>query len=100
MALVHRDLVFRLDRFGMLGTAPCSRICMRIIALVGDDDGTVLEPVEQCLGASGVMHLARRDQEADRAAFRVDARVDLRGEAASASAHTTISTLFLGPEAC
>jgi hypothetical protein len=26
--------------------------------------------------------------------------VDFRGEAASASAHTTISTLFLAPEAC
>jgi hypothetical protein len=26
--------------------------------------------------------------------------VDLRGEASSASAHTTISTLFLTPEAC
>ena len=37
-------------------------------------------------------------QEADRTAFRVDARMDLRGEAASASAHKTISTLFFGPE--
>jgi hypothetical protein len=26
--------------------------------------------------------------------------VDLRGEASSASAHTTISTLFFTPEAC
>jgi hypothetical protein len=26
--------------------------------------------------------------------------VDLCGDAAAASAHTTISTLFLGPEAC
>jgi hypothetical protein len=26
--------------------------------------------------------------------------VDLCGDAASASSHTTISTLFLGPEAC
>ena len=71
-----------------------------IIALVGNDDGTLLEPGEQGLGAGDVVYLARRDQEADRPAFGVDPRVDLRGEASSASAHTTISTLFLTPEAC
>ena len=71
-----------------------------VISLVGNDDGTILEPVEQDFGASGIMCLARRDQETDRTAFRVDPRVDFRGDAASASAHTTISTLFLGPEAC
>jgi len=71
-----------------------------VVALVGDDNGTVLESFEQGLGASGVMYLAWRDQEADRTAFRVDTRVDLCGDAASASSHTTISTLFLGPEAC
>ena len=71
-----------------------------VIALVGDDDGTLLEPVEQRLGVRYVVVVARRDQEADRAALRIDARVDLRGEAASASAHATSSTLFLTPEAC
>jgi len=71
-----------------------------VIGLVGNDDGTILEPIEQGVCARGVMRLARRDQEADRTAFRVDARVDLCGDAAAASAHTTISTLFLGPEAC
>ena len=69
-----------------------------VIDLVGDNAGTSLEPVEQCLGASGVMHLSGRDQEADRAAFRVDARVDLRGETASVSAHTT--TPALRSDAC
>jgi hypothetical protein len=34
-----------------------------VIGLVGDDDGTVLEPIEQGVGARGVMRLARRDQE-------------------------------------
>lgn len=71
-----------------------------IIALVGDHDGARFEPVEQGLGAEDVMDLSGRDQEAERAAFRVDAGVDLGGEAASASAHTTISTLFFTPEAC
>src|SRR5262245_29229124 len=47
------------------------------------------------LGAGHVMDVAGRDQEADRAAFRIDPRVDLGGEASSALAHTTISTLFL-----
>ena len=60
-----------------------------IVAFVGDDNGTVLEPFEQGLSASGVMHLAGRDQEADRTAFRVDTRVDLCTDAA-ASPHTTI----------
>ena len=55
---------------------------------------------DQRLGTGDIMLVARRDQEADRAAFRVDPRVDLRGEAAAASPHTTISTLFLTPEAC
>ena len=71
-----------------------------IITLVGDHDGALFEPVEQSLGTQDVVDLSRRDQEAERAAFRVDAGVDLRGEAASASAHTTISTLFFTPEAC
>jgi len=71
-----------------------------IVALVGDDDGAFLQPVEQSRRKGGVVGLAWRDQEADRAAFRVDARVNFRGEASSASAHTTISTLFLTPEAC
>ncbi|KYK50588.1 hypothetical protein A1D31_38745 [Bradyrhizobium liaoningense] len=71
-----------------------------IVAFVGDDDGARIESVEQGLGARHVGGLAGGDHEADRAAFRVDARVDFGGEAASASAHTTISTLFFTPEAC
>ena len=71
-----------------------------VIALVGDDNGAALQAIEQRLGTGDIMVVARRDQEADRAAFRVDPRVDLRGEAAAASPHTTISTLFLTPEAC
>jgi len=71
-----------------------------IVAFVGDHDGFLLEPVEKGLGGGDVMVVAWRDQEADRAAFRIDARVDFRGEPAAASAHTTISTLFLTPEAC
>lgn len=71
-----------------------------IVALVGDDDGARLESVEQGLGARHIVVLAGRDDQADRAAFRIDARVDFRGEAAPASAHTTISTLFFTPEAC
>ena len=71
-----------------------------IVALVGDDDGTSLEPVEQRLGVRYVVVVARRDQQADRAPFGVDARVDFRGEAASASPHTANSTVFFTPEAC
>jgi len=71
-----------------------------IVALVGDDDSTFIEAVEQRLGMRHVVVVARRDQDSDGTTFRVDPRVDLGGEAASASPHTTISTLFLTPEAC
>ena len=71
-----------------------------IVSLVGDDNGTLLEPLEQRLGVGDVMSLAGRDQETYRAAFGIDQRVDFRGEATSASPHTTISTLFFAPEAC
>lgn len=71
-----------------------------IIAFVGNDDGALVQAVEQRLGTDDVMDLARRDQQADRLAFRVDPRVDFCCEASAASAHTTISTLFLAPEAC
>ena len=73
---------------------------IRIVALVGNDDGARLESFEQRLCAHDVVNLAGRDQEADRAAFRVDPCVDFRREPAAASADTTISTLFLTPEAC
>lgn len=73
---------------------------VRIIALVGYYDGAVLEPIEQGFGAGNVMNLSWRDQQRDRATFRIDARVDFRREPASASAHTTISTLFFTPDAC
>ena len=73
---------------------------IRVVGFIGDHNRTRLEPLEQGLSVGDVMGLARRDQQAYRAAFRIDPRVDFRGEAASASAHTTISTLFLAPEAC
>ena len=71
-----------------------------IIAFVGDDDGALLEPLEQRFGTDGVVIVSGRNQEPDRAALRIDACVDFRGETASTSAHTTISTLFFTPEAC
>ena len=82
-----------------LGSNMCSNE-ISIIALVGDDDGTRVEPVEQRRGSRDVVIVAGRNQEPDRAAFRVDAGMDFRCEPAPASAHTTISTLFLTPEAC
>ena len=71
-----------------------------VVALVGNDDGTLFDALEQGLGMRHVVIVARRDQEMDRTALRVDTRVDFRGEAAAASPHTTISTFFSGPVAC
>jgi hypothetical protein len=73
---------------------------IRVVGLIGDHNRTRLEPIEQGLGIGDVMDLAGRNQQAYRAAFRVDPRVDFRGEATSASAQATISTLFFAPEAC
>ncbi len=42
---------------------------IRIVAFVGNDDGMLLEAVEQRRGAGNVMDLAGRDQQAERAAF-------------------------------
>ena len=71
-----------------------------VVAPVGDDDCARRQSVEQDLGASDVVIVPGRDQEADRPAFGVDPRVDFRREPAAASTDTTNSTLFLTPEAC
>ena len=84
---------------GALSPDVCAN-AIGIIGFISDHNGTLLKPVEQGLGVADVMGLAGRDQETYRAAFRIDPCVDFRGEAAPASPHTTISTLFLAPEAC
>ena len=71
-----------------------------VVALVGNDDGTLFDAFEQRFGMRHVVIVARRDQEMDRTALRVDAGVDFRREAAAASPHATISTFFSTPEAC
>lgn len=71
-----------------------------VIGLVGDDDGAAGEIGQQRFGGGEVMGLTRRNQELERPALVVDPRVDFRCEATAASPHTTISTLFLTPEAC
>lgn len=71
-----------------------------IVGFVGNDDCALLEAVEQYFCASGVVVLAGRNQQPDRAALRIDPRVDFRGEASSTSPNTTNSTLFFTPEAC
>jgi hypothetical protein len=70
------------------------------VAFVGGDDRPFLDSFNQRLGVRDVVVVARRDQELDRAALRVDACVDFRREPAPAAAYTTISTLSWGPEAC
>jgi len=71
-----------------------------IISFVGDDDGVPAETGQKRLGAGQIVGLAGGDQDLDRPALVVDARVDFRREPSAASPHTTISTLFLTPEAC
>ena len=73
---------------------------IRVVGFISDHNRTRLEALEQGFGIGDIMGLAGRDQETYRAALGVDPRVDFRGEAASASTHATISTLFFAPEAC
>jgi len=54
-----------------------------VLALVFRDHGCAgLEPTEQSLGARDVVVVAGRDQEVDRPALAIDARVDFRREPA------------------
>jgi hypothetical protein len=98
MALVHLNFFLRLALLGMIWNDALSPdVCanpLSIIALVGNHDGAPFETNEQCLGANDVMDLAQKDQEADRAALRLDPSVDFRREASLVSVDTTISTLF------
>ena len=73
---------------------------IRVVGFVSDYNRARLEPIEQGLGVVEVMGFAGGNQQADRATFGVDPRMDFRGEATPASAHATISTLFFAPEAC
>ncbi len=71
-----------------------------IVTFVRDDGRAGFKPLEQSFGRRDVVVVAGRDQEADRPAFGIDARVDFRREPAPASTDTTNSTLFFTPEAC
>jgi hypothetical protein len=71
-----------------------------VIGFVGDDDGILPEIAQKEIGAGQVMGLAWSDQDLDRPALVVDARMDFCREPSAASPNTTISTLFLTPEAC
>ena len=73
---------------------------VRIITLVSKHDGPAFEVLQQISRACRVVVLTRCNQEAERAAFFVDERMDFRGEPASATTHATISTPFFAPAAC
>ena len=68
-----------------------------IVDVVGYDNGALLKGLEQRFGTGHIMIVARRQDQADRAAFRVDPRVDLRCEVATAWPHTTSSAPFSPP---
>ena len=71
-----------------------------IITLVGDDGVTTLDVVEQVDRAFRIVYLASCDDQFGWPTFGVDTGVGLGGEAAAASSHTAISTVFLAPAAC
>lgn len=71
-----------------------------VVGLVSDNDGVWGEFGQERFSACQVMRLSGRNQQLERPALAVNARVDFRGEPTAASPHTAISTLFLTPEAC
>jgi hypothetical protein len=71
-----------------------------IVGLVGDDNGVLAEVGQKRFGAGQIVGVARCDQDLDRPALLVNARMDFGREPSAASPQTTISTLFLTPEAC
>ena len=73
---------------------------VRVVGLVSYDNGTSLEVCQEHIGTRQIVGLAGRYQDLDRPALPVDAGVDLGREPAATASHTTISTLFLTPEAC
>ena len=75
-------------------SGPWRQQAIRIVRLIGDDDGATGESSQERFGAGQVMRLSRRNQELERSALAVDPRVDFRGEPAAAAPHTAISTLF------
>ena len=91
----------RVGDVGDRATGPdASSDTVGIVSLVGDDNGPPLEIGQERFGPRQIVRLAGSDQDLRRPALAVDARVDLGRETAAAASNTTISTLFLGPEAC
>jgi hypothetical protein len=66
-----------------------------VIALVGKQDITFAERLDQGFSFLAVGNLASCQAEVDGATFRIDERVDLAGEPATGTSHATIvSTPF------
>ena len=102
---VQRNFFLRLDRFGNVGDGTLSpdmrANAIGIVALVGDDDGALRRGRRAAAAAQVTSWTSPGEiRRQTGRPFAIDPRVDFRGEASSASAHTTISTLFLTPEAC
>jgi hypothetical protein len=71
-----------------------------IVGLSAINDCASGERDQQRFSACQIMRLSGRNQQLERPALAVDARVDNRSEPATASPHAAISTLFLTSEAC
>ena len=71
-----------------------------VVGLVGDHDGILPNIPQKEIGTDQIVGLAWSDQDLDRPTLVVDADMDFRRQPSSTSPNTTISTLFLTPEAC
>ena len=71
-----------------------------VIGLVGKNDGTRIETIEQAECGGSVMGLPRCQTEPDREPLGIDNRVDLGREAASGATETMISIPLFAVAAC
>jgi len=64
---------------------------IRVVSLVGENDGARIEAIQQAEAGRSVMGLPRCQAELDREPLRVDNRLDLGREPASGATETMIS---------
>lgn len=86
---------------GMFAMAPLSsRDNWSFIGFVGQDDGILVDVIEQRVSDLPVLSLACRQAEPDRKPLRIDASVDFGREAASGATETMISIPLFAVAAC
>ena len=73
---------------------------VRVVRLVGQNDGERIEAIEQAMCGRSVMGMPRRQAKPDRQPLGIDDRVDLGREPTPGATETMISTPLFAVAAC